>query len=1247
MRSTNFSATTTWPGPNYTPSASNQLSYLVSYLNAFNASMNAADWTTRTGTNHYSHYIDVDAFVDQHWIVEFTKQIDGYRLSGFYSKDRGGKLKPEPIWDWNLSFGNANYLQGGYTNSWYYVVLNDANAHIWLSRLLGRQALPNSGGDPDFIQKVIDRWGVLRTNILSIDRVLARIDEIATTLKDRDAANSPVTRNFSKYNNLNTYLWPNPDGAPDHIDYTQPTYDLIISEMKKWMTGQYYWIDGHFPKTPTLGIPEGNITAGATLAITAPAGTIYYTLDGTDPRLSRATGAVSSAAMTYSGPIILNNNARVFARARVGTTWSPPAIATYVVQTPRLVITEIMYHPTPPPGGTNDEDFEYVELRNVGSTPLNLNGYTISGGIDFTFPNLVLSAGQRVLVVANQAAFRSRYPGLGGSIAGQYTGRLANDGNRLVLRGSLREPILDFEYDDDWHPITDGFGFSLVIIDDTAPVNTWGLGSSWQPGGTLNGTPGQGESVTPGIPRVVISEALTHSDLPGPTNDAIELLNLSGGSANVGGWYLTDDFRTPNKYRIPLGTAPIPDGGTLTFDETQFNVGPTGFSLSSSGDEVYLFSANAAGELTGYVQGYSFGAQRTGVTFVRHVNSQTNEHFVASSSPTLGAANAPLLIGPVVITEIMYRPPEVYVNGANWNNTEDEFVELRNISGDTVQLFDPARPTNTWKLDRAVEFSFPMNVSIPAGGYLLVVNFNPATDATQLAAFRSKYNLSPSVPLYGPYKGDLSNGDETVALYRPDVPETAGANAGQVPYVLVDEVHYSDQAPWPIGADGFGPSLQRIVESNYGNDASNWTAVGPSAGTTYVPGGIPPTVTSQPTGISLLEGVSASMSVAASGTEPFFYQWLFNGNSLSDGPGISGANSPTLSFPSLQGNQAGDYSVVIFNSGGSVQSATARVRVLFPPSIVVQPTNRNVRIRPDPNSAPTTNATFTAVATSGNSEVNYQWRFNGVDIPGATSPALTITDVQLDEEGDYSCVISDSVTTVYSATARLSPWISPIVVQAPLSQTVVEGSDFTASVEVSGNPMPFAYSWRRGSIVIATNSGNYRSNFITLNTTTAGLILTNNIQSSNYQMRLVIYNAANNSPGVLATYTNTVLADFDRDGIPDLVESSLGLATNNPADAALDLDGDGMSNRSEYTAGTDPASNLSYLRIDQGPGAATVSVAAVSNRTYTVQFTDNLNSGLWSRLADIVARPNNRVESFTDATWTTNRFYRVVVPRQP
>jgi hypothetical protein len=306
-----------------------------------------------------------------------------------------------------------------------------------------------------------------------------------------------------------------------------------------------------------------------------------------------------------------------------------------------------------------------------------------------------------------------------------------------------------------------------------------------------------------------------------------------------------------------------------------------------------------------------------------------------------------------------------------------------------------------------------------------------------------------------------------------------------------------------------------------------------------------------------------------------------------------------------------------------------------------------VRIRPDPLSAPSTNVTFNVAATSVEPPISYQWRFNGVDIPGATGTSYTVTDVQLDEEGDYSCAVTDGVSTVFSANARLAPWITPVVVQPPLGITVVDGSDFSQSVQITGNPLPIAYSWRRGSIVIATNSGNYRSNFITLSSSAAGLILTNNILSSNYSMRLVIYNDANNSPGVLTSWTNTVVADTDRDGIPDVVENQLGLMPNDPADGALDADGDGQSNRAEYIAGTEPTNSLSYLRIDQGPGAATVSFAAVSNRTYTVQYTDNLNLGLWRRLADVLARPINRVETFTDPDSSTNRFYRVAVPRQP
>src|SRR5207237_7023908 len=110
----------------------------------------------------------------------------------------------------------------------------------------------------------------------------------------------------------------------------------------------------------------------------------------------------------------------------------------------------------------------------------------IHGGMDFVFPNLTLSGGQRVLVVANRAAFSSLYNTNGLLIAGEYSSaadprHLNNDGERLILEGRAHEPILDFKYDDSWYRITDGLGFSLVIVNDNLPTTAWVDASSWRP----------------------------------------------------------------------------------------------------------------------------------------------------------------------------------------------------------------------------------------------------------------------------------------------------------------------------------------------------------------------------------------------------------------------------------------------------------------------------------------------------------------------------------------------------------------------------------------------------------------------------------------------------------------------------------------------------------------------------------------------------------------------------------------------
>jgi hypothetical protein len=181
----------------------------------------------------------------------------------------------------------------------------------------------------------------------------------------------------------------------------------------------------------------------------------------------------------------------------------------------------------------------------------------------------------------------------------------------------------------------------------------------------------------------------------------------------------------------------------------------------------------------------------------------------------------------VVINEIMYAPPPFGLDPDH----VDEFIELRNVTGQPAPLFDPLRPTNTWRLGGGVQFSFPAGVTIPPWSFILLVNFDPAHDPASLNWFRGHYNLDTATPIFGPFQGNLANEGEQVALYMPDKPEIPPSPlAGFVPYVLMDEVHYSPLPPWPANSQGTGNSLQRIASLAYADDPANWSSGAPSPG---------------------------------------------------------------------------------------------------------------------------------------------------------------------------------------------------------------------------------------------------------------------------------------------------------------------------------------------------------------------------------------------------------------------------------
>ena len=163
-----------------------------------------------------------------------------------------------------------------------------------------------------------------------------------------------------------------------------------------------------------------------------------------------------------------------------------------------LRITEVMYHPADPCEDTTyaAEDLEYVELRNLATEPLALEGVKFTSGIEFTFPAVVLGPGEFVVVAKDPAALASRYAiPAHVPVLGPYAGRLSNGSDRIKLEDAMNGTILEFAYDDDWYDLTDGQGFSLTVKDPAATDrNDFGDSSVGTPSAHVGGSPGFDEA---------------------------------------------------------------------------------------------------------------------------------------------------------------------------------------------------------------------------------------------------------------------------------------------------------------------------------------------------------------------------------------------------------------------------------------------------------------------------------------------------------------------------------------------------------------------------------------------------------------------------------------------------------------------------------------------------------------------------------------------------------------------------------
>jgi hypothetical protein len=490
-----------------------------------------------------------------------------------------------------------------------------------------------------------------------------------------------------------------------------------------------------------------------------------------------------------------------------------------------VVFSEVMYEP---PGGSASAEAEFLELFNPGSQPADLSGAVFSAGITFTFPTpFFLKPKARGVICRNPAVFTARYGSVTGLVAGSYSGALNNGGETLVLNSASGAILAQIKYgiDGDWPTRPAGKGGSIELVDPSADP---AIASNWRASAEYLGSPGTAGGGVPN--RVVINELLAHTDPP--LEDAVELFNRTEQPIDVGGWFLSNDLIDPFRFRIPPGTV-VPPRGFRVIYEYQFNplqpaAGRSAFTFGAArGGMVTLLSADSVGSPHRWEDVQEFPASPNGVSFGLHpdgegpfqlmqrmtlgtgIDNSMDPMLLNIFRQGLGGTNTPHALGPVVFRRLRYAAPA----------GEIEFVELENVSAETVPLYDLAYPTNGWRIEGGISFSFTEPQAMAPGAKWIIANTN------NVAAVRRLLGASDAQIVLGPYSGQLASSGERLSLVRPDTPQLPPRpDAGFVPYFVVEQLDYKAMAPWPAEAALADRCLARIASTAPAYQASNWRA---------------------------------------------------------------------------------------------------------------------------------------------------------------------------------------------------------------------------------------------------------------------------------------------------------------------------------------------------------------------------------------------------------------------------------------
>lgn len=198
-----------------------QKAWIQNYMREFEAALTGKDF--KDPERGYAKYIDTDAFIDHFIINELFRNIDGFRNSTYMYKDRDGKLTMGPIWDFNLSMGNASFNQGWKTDGW---LIYTNPVPFWWDRLLQ---------DKNFTQKLAKRWQALRKDVLATSKFLDAIDQTAEYLSEAQQ------RDYQRWASHGH----NAFGDLSLTNRGRLVYEQEVEQIKRWLQARLKWMDTH------------------------------------------------------------------------------------------------------------------------------------------------------------------------------------------------------------------------------------------------------------------------------------------------------------------------------------------------------------------------------------------------------------------------------------------------------------------------------------------------------------------------------------------------------------------------------------------------------------------------------------------------------------------------------------------------------------------------------------------------------------------------------------------------------------------------------------------------------------------------------------------------------------------------------------------------------------------------------------------------------------------------------------------